>query len=326
MPAVTSAGAFDRSPAVMRRAALALLAVLACAGCTSPPTDLGTRAQPTPIGVPAQVGSFEVTVGPSVVDGAEVEGRRQVLVPLRLTYDGASSINPWSALSLRFIARDGGVYGAYEPDWCGVIPGSVADFGDIEPGSTRLGTMCVAVPTDKVAGGSWLMSDTPTWGWHGFFEFGDRTPRVPGSRADPTGVGRAASVGAYTVAFGPTVLDAGRTVAAYDRGNAGPAPGRRYVLAPVTVAFQGGDSGAVPREALEVTFVGADGTPYGTEPDDSCGDIPRALEAVGPLAPSGSTTANVCVSVPTGQISGGTWHVARENSAFEWLGHFALRG
>lgn len=321
----------SRITARFRAAGWSLATVLSVTGCLAGPTGMGTRGEPTPVGVPARVGSYEVAVGPTLTDAAALvlaedqanapppEAPKYVLVPIRLTYDGSSEGEPWLDLTVRFVAEDGGLFGEYERDQCGAIPGSMEYIDEMPPGTSRLGTVCVSVPEDKVEGGSWVMREDASWGWRGFFEADTREIAVPGSRLHPTAPGSEAEVGPYSISMGPTTSDED---AASTR--VGPAPGRHLVLAPVNATFHGGRSSGDPWTDLSFEFLAADGSSYGRNAQDSCGEIPNPIEYVGPLAPDVPATGAICVSVPADRIESGTWHVTEEGTALDWLGHFSL--
>ncbi len=318
-----------------RRGAAVLVAVLALAGCLRDPGGPGTRGDPLAVGVAADIGSYQIAVGPTAADADAVvvaedvanrppaEGRRYLLVPLRLTYRGTSVGEPWLDLDVRFVAPDGEMYGEWDADQCGTIPGSLEYVDKMTPGTTGWGTVCVAVPADRVEGGAWVVRDGGTWGWRGFFAATTDAAIGQGSFADPNPVGTASEVGDYTVSFGVMRPDAYGFIRAWDENSDAPAAGRRFVLAPVTVTFGGGTSSGEPWGDLSFTFVAADGSTFGRFEDDGCGDIPDALEYAGVQAQATPTTGNVCVSVPADRVAGGRWHVVPEGTAYVWTGHFA---
>lgn len=319
--------------------AAALVSLVAPAGCVQDPGGPGTRSDPLPAGVAADIGRYRIAFGPTVPDAdaliaAEdpanlppIAGRRYVVAPLQLTFRGETPEErgePWLNLDVRYVTRTGEMYGEWEPDQCGTVPGSLEYVDQMPPGTTAFGTVCVAVPADEVAGGVWVARDGGTWGWTGFFTASDAAATGPGSFAEPAAVGAPQAVGPYSVVFGTTRPDALRFLRAWDEETSPPAAGRAFVLAPVTLTFHGGTSSGEPWGDLSFTFVGGDGHSFGQAEADSCGDIPDAVEYAGVLAPERPVTGNVCVSVPREAVAGGRWHVVPEGSALVWTGYAAL--
>jgi len=321
-----------------RRAAVAAALGVArgLSGCVRDPGGPGTRDAPQPVGVAVGIGSYEIACGATVADADAVvaaedatnrppaDGRRFVLVPLQLTYRGTALGEPWLDLDVRYVTRTGAMYGEWEADQCGSVPGSLEWVDQMPPGTTAWGTACVSVPVDEIPGGVWIARHGGAWGWHGFFAASPDAPTVPGSFAAPTPAGESGDVGPYSVVLGPTSTDAFRLIRGWDENSAPPAAGRRYVLVPVTLTFHGGSSSGEPWADLAFRFVAADGTTFGAAEEDTCGDIPDAVEYAGVLTPEQPVTGNVCVSVPTGLVDGGRWHVVPEGTAFVWAGHFGL--
>lgn len=115
--------------------------------------------------------------------------------------------------------------------------------------------------------------------------------------------------------LGATNRDAGADVAAANQFNAPPVEGRVFVLAPVTATYTGAESGT-PWVSLGLQFVGNAGNTYGMGADDYCGVIPTPLSDAGELYAGAAATGNVCVSVPAGEVEGGTW-VVENQMAFD---------
>lgn len=321
-----------------RRAGVAFLGALALAvtGCGTGPVGPGTRGEPIGVGVVAGVGSWDVAVGSTIADADAIvglgdptnrpppEGRHFVLVPLRLVYHGPAVGRPWLDLDVRYVTREGRMYGESEVDQCGSVPGSLEFADETPPGVVRWGNACVAVPSDALGGGAWIVRNGGHWGWTGFFAASSDAPSGPGTRADPTPVGIQADAGTYSVAAGVTNPDAFNLIRAHDENAEGPKSGRRYVLAPLTVTFRGGNASGEPWTDLSVTWVGPDGSTYGAAEVDSCGDVPEPLGNAGVLAPGASVTGNVCIRVPADAVAGGIWHVVPEGTAHVWEGFFAV--
>lgn len=133
------------------------------------------------------------------------------------------------------------------------------------------------------------------------------SPKV-GSRDKPVPAGTAAHVGTWDVTVHSTNVDAARAVLATNQFNEKPAAGRQFVMATVTTTYTGAKSGT-PWADLSFHFAGAKGNTFGTGDNDNCGVIPNDLSDAGELFSNAKAKANVCVSVPGDQISGGTWMV-----------------
>ena len=146
-------------------------------------------------------------------------------------------------------------------------------------------------------------------------------PSGPGTRGEPIGVGVAAPVGSWELAFGPTVGDADALVAAHDPANKPPPAGRRYVLVPLRLTFKGSDVGE-PWLDLDVRYLSRAGVLYGEAEIDQCGSVPGSLEYVAEMPPGTTRWGNLCVAVPADEVDGGTW-VARNGGFWGWNGFFA---
>ncbi len=59
-----------------------------------------------------------------------------------------------------YVGNDGTSYGAGTDDSCGVIPNDLTDVGAIFDSVTITGNVCVAVPSDKVVGGGWAVTNS----------------------------------------------------------------------------------------------------------------------------------------------------------------------
>lgn len=317
-------------------AAALLGSLVGLAGCTvEGPDDPGTWANPLPTATVARIGSYEIALGATdfdadaLVEAADpagagpAEGRRYLLVGLELTYRGDRVAEPWANLDVRYVGRDGTLFGAWEADQCGAVPGSLEDTAQLQPGTTGWGTVCVSVPIDQIEGGTWIVRDGGQWGWHGFFAATADEPTVTGSFAAPHPVDAAFQVGSYTVSVGESDPDAFARVHAWDENAEPPSDDRTFVIAPVTLTFRGGTASGDPWSDLSFSYVAADGTVYGRAAADACGDIPEALLGLGVLTAQVERSGNVCVSVPADQVEGGRWHVAPEGTALVWTGFVA---
>ncbi len=70
-----------------------------------------------------------------------------------MTYVGPGSGTPWIDLGIKFVGSQGNTYGGFE-DYCGVIPDGLSDKGELFPGASTEGNVCMAVPADQIQGGS----------------------------------------------------------------------------------------------------------------------------------------------------------------------------
>lgn len=141
---------------------------------------------------------------------------------------------------------------------------------------------------------------------------------APGTRHNPVPAGTTVRVGDWQVTLGPTVLDAITQIATENQFNEPPATGRRFTLVPVTVTYNGTESGT-PWIDLSIKFYGASGNTFGAGgEDDYCGVVPDSFNDVSEMFPGARGSGNACVSVPTDQVVGGSWIV--ENSlSFEGI-------
>jgi hypothetical protein len=152
-----------------------------------------------------------------------------------------------------------------------------------------------------------------------------------GTRDNPLAPGEArliAEDSAFTISGGATDFDAWPEVQAENEYNAAPVEGRTFVMFPLSISTDwptvqaqseaaGSDiSGGInPYWVLSTKFVGNDGTSYDTGEDDYCGVVPNDWMSLGAIFDTTTVTGNVCVSVPTAVIPGGTWAVSNSNNA-----------
>ncbi len=129
----------------------------------------GTRQNPLAPGTAFTVGDWTVDLAPTNVDADEVvlaenmfndappDGERFVMVEVTTTYNGDDSGTPWIDLRFRFMGADGNTHDEGE---CGVIPDPLFDVGEMFPGATASGNVCVSVPVDQIEGGAWIVEAT----------------------------------------------------------------------------------------------------------------------------------------------------------------------
>lgn len=131
-------------------------------------------------------------------------------------------------------------------------------------------------------------------------------------RDNPVQAGAPITVGDWEVVVHTANLDATDQVLDENEFNDGPVDGRQFVMAPVTVTYNGTETGT-PWLDLQFTVVGSAGNTFGIgSMDDDCGVVPDALNDVGEMFAGATAEGNVCVAVPSEQVDGAVWAV--ENS------------
>ena len=132
--------------------------------------DEGTRTNPFAVGTPFGNEDWTVVLGPTVQNANDlvaaenlyndppVAGRQFVMVPVTVTYTGATSGTPWVELSFDFVGSAGNTFGTAMDDYCGVVPGDLTNVGELHPDGVGTGNVCVSVPSEQVAGGVWAVS------------------------------------------------------------------------------------------------------------------------------------------------------------------------
>lgn len=129
----------------------------------------GTRQNPLDPGASFTVGDWTVQIGETDPDAGEIvaaenqfndppaEGRQFVMVEVDVTYTGDDSGHPWVDLSFAFYGADGNTFGTNSDDYCGVIPDDLMDIGEMFPGASASGNVCVSVPAEQIDGGAWIV-------------------------------------------------------------------------------------------------------------------------------------------------------------------------
>ena len=130
-----------------------------------------------------------------------------------------------------------------------------------------------------------------------------------GTRDAPLAPNETAEIFNWTVSMGAANLDAWAEISTgldeYSLEYDAPAAGSVYVMAPVTLTYNGPD-----REDLydlDWVYVGSNGTTY----DDNCNyaTLPNELDTGQELYTGGTAAGNICVTVPADQTAGGVWRV-----------------
>lgn len=128
---------------------------------TAPPTeaDLGTRGKPIPSGDAAVVGDYEVMVIGFTPDATDVvldfnefndpppDGSVYTLIRLEFTYVGDESGEPWLDVSWAGVG-DSSV--SSEVGDCFSYPDDLFELGELFPGGTADGNICLTVVEDDV--------------------------------------------------------------------------------------------------------------------------------------------------------------------------------
>ncbi len=139
---------------------------------SGPEDAAGTRPNPLAPGTTFAVGDWTVELAPTNTDAEDVvrdenifndppaDGRQFVLVEVTVTYTGDDSGTPWLDLSFDFYGSDGNTFGSGSDDYCGVIPDSLNDHGEMFPDASATGNVCVSVPADQIDGGAWIIEET----------------------------------------------------------------------------------------------------------------------------------------------------------------------
>jgi hypothetical protein len=132
----------------------------------------------------------------------------------------------------------------------------------------------------------------------------------PGTRENPVPAGTTVKIGDWTVTLEPTVQNATDQIQAENQFNTPPAAGRQFVMVPVTLVYEGSESGT-PLVDLSLKFLGSGGNTFGAggSQDDYCGVIPNPIDSLSEMFPDATASGNQCVSVPSDQVAGGLWIV-----------------
>lgn len=132
---------------------------------------LGTREAPLAAGESVTLGDWTVTVGATDTDPFDKlleanqfndppeDGHAYLMAPVEVTFDGEEPATPWVSLSLKVVGGDGITYDGY----CGVLPDSLNDVGEMYAGSTSSGNVCVAVPEAAIDGAVWKVEESFSW-------------------------------------------------------------------------------------------------------------------------------------------------------------------
>lgn len=135
----------------------------------------GSREDPIPIGVPADIGAGWIVtvegVNPEQFIGAG--GRptlqeRAVLARLAVTYNGVEQV-PFPTYLLHAVGPVGVAHAVFEPASitfprvCGAFPNPLAFWADVSPGSTLHGNVCWLTTTDNARNLLMYLDPPPNW-------------------------------------------------------------------------------------------------------------------------------------------------------------------
>lgn len=118
----------------------------------------------------------------------------------------------------------------------------------------------------------------------------------------------------WSFSVGVTDPDAWEIVRAENSFNDPPADGHSYVMAPfyVELSEEFGDEPVDPSWSLKIVYVSSAGNTFGSNSTIDCGFIPAPFFDVGEMYAGANVRFNMCVEVPTTDISGGVWRVSSE--------------
>jgi hypothetical protein len=136
-----------------------------------PAAELGTRENPYPLGQTVNVTQldnpfWDITLGaPDLNAGAAIEatneyndpapaGSQYVMVPITATYVGETSATPWMDIDVSFVAATGETY----EEASVVHDMDFYEIADLYTGGTGVGQIPFALPSDKIAGGTWRVT------------------------------------------------------------------------------------------------------------------------------------------------------------------------
>lgn len=129
----------------------------------------GTRQVPLPVGTSARIGDWDVKLGTTIQDATDqvlaantvnkppTAGRQYVMVPLEATYRGPDEGTAWAEVGFKFVGAKGNIFDLNVDDVCGALPQPLIDAGNVYAGASARGNVCKSVPSDQVAGGTWIV-------------------------------------------------------------------------------------------------------------------------------------------------------------------------
>jgi hypothetical protein len=127
-----------------------------------PSAPTGTRDNPYPLGSQFELGDWSVTVNSVDLDAwPEIEaenpfneppaaGRKFVMFHATTTYNGTETGDVRFDLDWGIVGSLGNTFGL--ADYCGVIPDDLNDAGELFPGATAVGNVCVSAESAQIEG------------------------------------------------------------------------------------------------------------------------------------------------------------------------------
>lgn len=132
-------------------------------------THPGSRENPLAPGETATLRGWNITIHSTSLDMTDavlaenqfndppVTGRQFVMADVSTTYTGTDTGTPWIDLNFRILGSSNNVFGRASADSCGVIPNALSDTGELYPGGSLRGNVCVSVPAEQVSGATWIV-------------------------------------------------------------------------------------------------------------------------------------------------------------------------
>jgi hypothetical protein len=124
-----------------------------------------------PVGQKAKLGDLEILVNATDLNGtqkvlsenpynqAPSPGRQFVISDISITNVGAKEA-PLLHLSFSIVGESQKVFKSFEEGSnCGVLPGKLDTFGDVNPGETARGNVCVSLPVEEINGSTWKVTN-----------------------------------------------------------------------------------------------------------------------------------------------------------------------
>lgn len=266
-------------------------------------------------------------------------GRQYVMFHVTATYTGEASGDPGLGLNWSIVSSTGNSFGSNYEDYCGAIPDALTDQGELFPGATATGNVCVSVASEQVAGAliafAPFLSDAqvfivlePGQGAVASPPVATAAPNAtpagsaaPGSRGNPLALGTQITLTDWSVTVDSVDTDAWPEIQAENQFNDPPAAGHQFVMFHVSATYNGDTTGK-PTLDLSWTIVGSRGNTFGASLNDYCGSIPDALSDQGDqgeIAPGATAVGNECVSVPIDQLAGAVIQIKQAFGEQPWF-------
>jgi hypothetical protein len=143
---------------------LATPTAVAPASIPNPGAGQGTRDNPYPLGSSFAIDDWQVSVTSVDLDAwpeikqenqfndPPASGHQFVMFAVTGTYNGTETGNPSIDLQWNVVGSQGNTYGSGIDDYCGVIPDAFSDQGELFPGATAAGNVCISVASAQLDG------------------------------------------------------------------------------------------------------------------------------------------------------------------------------